>query len=210
MSRPPLPRGCRPRAAVPGLLALLLWPLLAGCNGSRFGDTLSRSFSAPAAGSGPAAAAAGSAASGSPAAAATSAPPAGSAAASTATPGTATPGTAAPSRPAAVAAAARPTAGSGEPGTATGRPGSPATNATPGGAGSASAPGGARSSSAAPRSAPYRVTILLPSADASAPAEVVTEALRAAGVPFEVETIERLSRPGGNGAPVSRPAPEPR
>jgi hypothetical protein len=57
------------------------------------------------------------------------------------------------------------------------------------------------------------VTILLPQADSAAPAEVVTQALRAAGVPFEVETIERLGREGTPSvpqAPVSRPAPEPR
>jgi hypothetical protein len=53
------------------------------------------------------------------------------------------------------------------------------------------------------------VTILLPQADSAAPAEVVTQALRAAGVPFEVETIERLNRNTPQ-APVSRPAPEPR
>jgi len=69
--------------------------------------------------------------------------------------------------------------------------------------------------------APYRVTIRLPEADPSAPAEVVTRALRAAGVPFEVETIERMTN-GGSVAPVapvgaaaaptptSRPAPAPR
>ena len=39
---------------------------------------------------------------------------------------------------------------------------------------------------------PYRVILRLPSADPSAPAEAVTKALRAAGLPFEVETIERL------------------
>ncbi|MCS5704569.1 hypothetical protein NZK27_00035 [Synechococcus sp. FGCU-3] len=61
--------------------------------------------------------------------------------------------------------------------------------------------------------APYRVTIKLPSADPSAPAEVVTQALRAAGVSFEVEMIERVR---GNGAPaapappVVTPAPAPR
>jgi hypothetical protein len=54
------------------------------------------------------------------------------------------------------------------------------------------------------------VTILLPEADASAPAEVVTQALRAAGVPFEVETIERLGRTASPQVPVSRPAPAPR
>ena len=69
--------------------------------------------------------------------------------------------------------------------------------------------------------APYRVTILLPQADPAAPAEVVTRALRAAGVPFEVETIQRTagqppSAPG-TAAPASvpatptvRPAPPPR
>ncbi len=76
------------------------------------------------------------------------------------------------------------------------------------------------------RPAPYRVTIRLPLADPSAPAEVVTKALRAAGVPFEVETIERLpsagtpatetpasggaAPAGGGAAPTSRPAPAPR
>ena len=74
--------------------------------------------------------------------------------------------------------------------------------------------------------APYRVTIRLPLADPSAPAEVVTKALRAAGVPFEVETIERMPAAGtsatesppsgstapatGSAAPTSRPAPAPR
>ena len=78
------------------------------------------------------------------------------------------------------------------------------------------------------RQAPYRVTIRLPLADPSAPAEVVTKALRAAGVPFEVETIERMPAAGtqatetsspttgsaapatGGAAPTSRPAPAPR
>lgn len=60
--------------------------------------------------------------------------------------------------------------------------------------------------------APYLVTIKLPSADPSAPAEVVTQALRAAGVSFEVEMIERV---GANAAvtpatPAATPAPAPR
>jgi hypothetical protein len=60
--------------------------------------------------------------------------------------------------------------------------------------------------------APYRVTIKLPAADPSAPAEVVTKALRAAGVSFEVETIERVRNGGqGQGAnPSVTPAPQPR
>ena len=65
---------------------------------------------------------------------------------------------------------------------------------------------------------PYRVTLRLPQADPSAPAEAVTRALRAAGIPFEVETIERVK--GGAavpqglessaGVPSVRPAPPPR
>ena len=61
--------------------------------------------------------------------------------------------------------------------------------------------------------APYRVTIKLPSADPSAPAEVVTQALRAAGVSFEVEMIERVrgnGAPATPAAPVVTPAPAPR
>ena len=59
--------------------------------------------------------------------------------------------------------------------------------------------------------APYRVTLKLPAADPSSPAEAVTDALRAAGVAFEVETIERV--PAGAEAPVApvrSPAPAPR
>ena len=66
---------------------------------------------------------------------------------------------------------------------------------------------------AAANPSPYRVTIRLPQADPSAPAEVVTEALRAAGVPFEVETIERIGVGTAATAPAVpqvRPAPPPR
>ncbi|MFZ9849697.1 MAG: hypothetical protein ACO3EF_03885 [Vulcanococcus sp.] len=56
--------------------------------------------------------------------------------------------------------------------------------------------------------APYRVTIKLPAADPSSPAEAVTDALRAAGVAFEVETIERVPTGGeAPAAPVRTPAP---
>ena len=41
---------------------------------------------------------------------------------------------------------------------------------------------------------PYRLLLRLPAADPAAPAEAVTRALRAAGILFEVETIERLPR----------------
>jgi len=76
----------------------------------------------------------------------------------------------------------------------------------------AAAPPGPAASS---RPAPYRITIKLPAADPSAPAELVTRALRAAGVSFEVETIERVpSTPGPAAAapatPTPTPAPAPR
>jgi hypothetical protein len=65
-------------------------------------------------------------------------------------------------------------------------------------------PGSARG--AAP--VPYRVTIKLPAADPSAPAEVLTEALRAAGVSFEVEAIERI-RSGPSASPSAAPSATP-
>jgi hypothetical protein len=56
--------------------------------------------------------------------------------------------------------------------------------------------------------APYRVTLRLPRADPAAPAELVTRAMRSAGVPFEVETIERMPAPAMAPPATSRkPAP---
>lgn len=55
---------------------------------------------------------------------------------------------------------------------------------------------------------PYRLLLRLPAADPAAPAEAVTQALRAAGIMFEVETIERLPKPGAPG-PSSPPDPSP-
>ena len=52
--------------------------------------------------------------------------------------------------------------------------------------------------------APYRLLLRLPAADPAAPAEAVTQALRAAGILFEVETIERLPN-----EPASPVAPTP-
>ncbi len=52
---------------------------------------------------------------------------------------------------------------------------------------------------------PYRIILRLSGANPSAPAETVTEALRTAGVQFEVEKIERFD--GGdlsNGRPMKR------
>jgi hypothetical protein len=52
---------------------------------------------------------------------------------------------------------------------------------------------------------PYRVVLRLPMADPSAPAEALTRALRAANLPFEVETIERVNP----AAPATSPVPVP-
>ncbi len=50
---------------------------------------------------------------------------------------------------------------------------------------------------------PYRITIKLSGANPSAPAEIVTKALRSAGISFEVERIERV--PGNSLIKVSPP-----
>ena len=70
---------------------------------------------------------------------------------------------------------------------------------------------GAKPPAAAP--APYRLTLQLPAADPAAPAEAVTQALRAAGLRFEVERIERVVEPSPaspTAAPTPAPAPLPR
>jgi hypothetical protein len=102
---------------------------------------------------------------------------------------------------------------------AAGPPGqpSPATAGTPATAGApASTPTTAQPATpatpAAPRppaqsAAPYRLILSLPAADPAAPAEAVTEALRAAGVSFEVETIERIPAASAAARPVPTPAP---
>lgn len=57
------------------------------------------------------------------------------------------------------------------------------------------------------RTLPYRIMIRLSAADPAAPAEGVTEALRRAGIGFEVETIEKLPVRDLNQS--SNPAPKP-
>lgn len=190
------------------MLSLLLLPVLASCSGTRFGDALSRSFSAA-----PPADSQAAAASASPAPADATALRAGLAGRPGGTTATGT-GTAASSQ-ASGARGSKPDGSSSQAGPTVARQapasGTATTTNTP------ARPPAAAPGSSAPaatiqpsRPAPYRVTILLPQADAAAPAEVVTQALRAAGVPFEVETIERLGRHSTPQAPVSRPAPEPR
>jgi len=212
----PLQRPSPP--ALPRVLLALLPLLLGGCSGTPFGEALSRSFPGPSASIG--------ATTTSPPAAATPTPRQGDA----------------PSNPGAPSAGPAGTAGA-QPGSVASAAAGP--GATPAGAGAAAGvaipkSGAASAPSAGPavpaaganpavaqrpaarapaNPAPYRVTIRLPQADPSAPAEVVTEALRAAGVPFEVETIERMgggtttapaAAPVVPAVPQVRPAPPPR
>ena len=182
----------RHRFGHPGLrlLPLLLPPLLGGCSGTRFGEALSRSF--PAAGESPAATSPAPERAAPPAAT----PLPGGAAAAGATPGGPVAGE--------VAAAGKPTTPPAAGAISEGNPPRPTSSAPSGAPAAAAAQSRPRAASANP--SPYRVTIRLPLADPSAPAEVVTEALRAAGVPFEVETIERI---GGSAAAPAASAPAP-
>lgn len=59
------------------------------------------------------------------------------------------------------------------------------------------------------RTLPYRITIRLSSADPAAPAEGVTDALRKAGIGFEVETIEKISRSQSAVPMDEQPTPSP-
>jgi hypothetical protein len=186
------------RSASLGLLPLLL--TLVGCSGTPLGDTLSRSFPG-----------------------APSPPPATPNA--TTTPGTrtlpATPNSGSPPRQAptngrlagrlADGASTTPKIASGAP--SVGSAGKDALAKDKAAASTPQSPSPLRAVAAKPT--PYRVTLRLPQADPAAPAEGLTEALRAAGVPFEVETIERLpsgTATGGAAAtapptPQVRPAP---
>jgi hypothetical protein len=188
-----------------GSLPLAL--LLSACAGSPWGESLSGSFPTPGepapALQSPGSASPGSVSPGSaPSAAAGTAPPGGpqgeappASAPARQNKTAAKPGSQPPRAPAKLAPA---------PGSST--PGSQTQGAQTQGSQTqgATAPPGASSGQALP----YRVILRLPRADPSAPAEAVTRALRAAGIPFEVETIERAS--GGATTPAVRPAPQPR
>ena len=142
--------------------SLLCALALAGCSGTRFGDQLARSFSAPPA---------------QPAQPVSPAP----------NPATATPASKAAAPPTAAPTAASPKKAEPKPVQANPAAVNPS------------------------KPAPYRITIQLPSADPAAPAEAVTEALRAAGVSFEVEMIERVGAAATPAAaPTVTPAPAPR
>jgi len=139
--------------------SLLCALALAGCSGTRFGDQLARSFSAPPA---------------QPAQPVSPAP----------NPATATPASKAAAPPTTAPTAASPKKAGPKPVEAKAAAVNPS------------------------KPAPYRITIQLPSADPAAPAEAVTEALRAAGVSFEVEMIERVGAAATPAAaPTVTPAP---
>lgn len=189
-------------------LVLALGPLLGGCANNPIARQLAASFDTPAptAAGPPAAVATNSAAQGQAganpaagiAAATPLAPPSGTA--STANPSPSTPAKPDPKGPSTAGGTVGAIAGPGaKPGTKGSAQGGTA------GSASAQAPTKPRAAAPTPAAAPYRVTLKLPGADPSAPAEVVTRALRAAGVSFEVETIERIGA-GSDGANSSRPA----
>jgi hypothetical protein len=213
MALAPLP--AQQRASSPALrqvLAALVPLLLGGCSGTPFGEALSRSFPSPSATPGGPAP--------KPLPAAVTTPREGGAPANPGSPSPGPAGTAGvqpgQAAPAVVGPASSPAA-AGEAASSAVVPkpdGSPAPGTGP--AGKAAVAGKAvaqRPAAPAPANpSPYRVTIRLPQADPSAPAEVVTEALRAAGVPFEVETIERMGAgpAAAPAVPQVRPAPPPR
>ncbi len=184
------------RSPVTPAAAMILLLLQTGCSGTPFGEGLSRSFPAPGAAETPAFP---QGSGGSPPEVNASSPLAGAQPAASPSPLT---GAQPPARGPAVKPAKPAAPGAPPPTTGPSAPGSPPATTL-------LAPGEApvRKVTSAARPLPYRVTIRLPEADPSAPAEVVTRALRATGVAFEVETIERISGPGS--APVAPPPPSP-
>ena len=206
-----------PPALRRALLALLPL-LLGGCSGTPFGEALSRSF--PSTSGTPS----GTTTPPLPAAATSSreggapsnpgSPASGQAGTAGVQPGQTAPAAAGPASTPALAGATAPSAVVPKPGGST----APISGQAGKAAGAAPALSQRPAAPAPANPAPYRVTIRLPQADPSAPAEVVTEALRAAGVPFEVETIERMGAgtaaapapPVVPSVPQVRPAPPPR
>jgi len=220
MAPPPSPLQRPSPPALSSALLALLALVLGGCSGTSFGEALSRSFPSPSGTPGGAAtpplSAAGTAPTGGGAPSNPGSPSSGPSGTAGVQPGQAAPAAAGEASALAISGAAAPSAVVPKPG------GSVAPLTGPAGkvAGVATAFPQRPAAPASANPSPYRVTIRLPQADPSAPAEVVTEALRAAGVPFEVETIERIG--GGTAAPSPalppvvpavpqvRPAPPPR
>jgi len=187
-----MPNPCRSPATMAAATVLLF--LQTGCTGTQLGESLSRSFPAPGSLDQPSSqqGAAGPAPQANPTPTMIGPLP---------TPVAQNPQGGQTPASGQAAPAQKSTPASGATKTAAGPP-------TPAGT-TALAPGASqvRSSAPAARPMPYRVTIRLPEADPSAPAEAVTKALRATGVAFEVETIERITSPGS--ATLATPAPSP-
>ena len=187
LDRPLLNYGLARPLALP-LLTGGLALLLGGCSGTPFGERLAGSFSSPPT----------TAPSTAPTTAPTGAITGGQGPAATA------PG-AAPGAPTAVQSGAGPGAnGAAKPAAKTAAgPAAP----LPPSVSPAQAPGAKQAPAAATnlQPVPYRITLKLPQADPAAPAESVTQALRAAGLRFEVEMIERVQPTSSS--PVAAPAP---
>ena len=182
------------RAPATMATAMVLVLLQTGCTGTPFGDGLSRSFPSPGSADQPSPqqGAAGTASQANPAPTMTGPLP---------TPVGLTPPGGQPPSSGPAAPVQQPSPASGAAKTAAGpKTAAGATAMAPG-------PSQVRKSAPATNPLPYRVTIRLPEADPSAPAEAVTKALRATGVSFEVETIERIITPGS--ATPATPAPSP-
>jgi hypothetical protein len=178
--------------------ATVILLLQTGCTGTPFGDSLGRSFPAPASPDQPSSqqGEAGSAAQANPGPGMTGPMP---------SPVGLTPPNGQPPASGPVSTAQKASPAAGAPKTAAAPPnaaGTPA-SAPP----MAPSPSQVRTGVKSAHPLPYRVTIRLPEADPSAPAEAVTKALRATGVAFEVETIERIVSPGS--ATLATPAPSP-
>jgi hypothetical protein len=174
------------RPLLTGGLALLL----GGCSGTPFGERLADSFSSP------------------PSTSQSAAP---SSAPSTAPTGAPTGGITGGQGPAATAPGAAPGPGANGAAKPAANPAAktaagPAAPLPPSGS-PAQAPGAKQTPAAATnlQPVPYRITLKLPQADPAAPAESVTQALRAAGLRFEVEMIERVQPTSS--APAAAPAP---
>jgi len=194
-----MPSHCRAPATLAAAMVLLL--LQTGCTGTPFGDSLGRGF--PAAGS-PDQTASQQGAAG-PAPQANPAPT--TAGSQPAAVGLTPPG----GQPPASGAAAQAQKSSAAPGATKTAAGTPTVASGTQSSAPAMPPGASqvRRSAPAARPLPYRVTIRLPEADPSAPAEAVTKALRATGVAFEVETIERITSPGSPTLAIPGPSSAP-
>ena len=176
------------------LLAGCLGSLLAGCSGTPFGDRLAGSFSSPPPTAPP------GAANGVSNGAATSA----ATGAATGAPTNGAPTEAqkwAPTAPGAAPAPPLGQSGASQGADGAAKPASKTAGVSPPQAPGAKQPPAANTNL---QPVPYRITLKLPLADPAAPAESVTQALRAAGLRFEVEMIERV-QPTGSSPSVAPP-----